>query len=104
MGSFHEGHLRLMEASRAICASTVVSLFVNPTQFGPTEDFDAYPRNEPRDLAMAESAGVDIVFVPTVEAIYGPEPHTTVNVPCVTERYEGAHRPGHFTGVATVVL
>lgn len=102
MGAFHEGHLSLMREARPQCETLVVSLFVNPTQFGPNEDFSRYPRDEERDLRLAESAGVDVVFAPSIEEVY-PRRTTTVSVSEVTERWEGAIRPGHFDGVATVV-
>ncbi len=102
MGFFHEGHLSLMQAARENDV-VVVSLFVNPAQFGPEEDFAAYPRDLDRDLAMAESVGVDIVFHPSAEEMY-PEPFSTyVQVEGVTAGLCGRSRPGHFRGVATVV-
>lgn len=103
MGYFHRGHLSLMERARAENDLVVVSIFVNPTQFGPAEDFQEYPRDLERDLAMAEEAGVDIVFHPRVEDMY-PQPYRTyVVVEGITETLCGAFRPGHFRGVATVV-
>jgi pantoate--beta-alanine ligase len=102
MGAFHDGHLDLMRLARPECDTLVVSLFVNPTQFGPGEDFSRYPRDEERDLALAEEVGADVVFAPSVEEVY-PRRTTTVSVREVTERWEGAIRPGHFDGVATVV-
>jgi pantoate--beta-alanine ligase len=102
MGSFHEGHLSLMRAARAECDTVVVSLFVNPTQFGPNEDYAKYPRNEEADAALAAGAGADVLFVPTAEEMY-PRNTTVVKVEGVTSRWEGAHRPTHFDGVATVV-
>ena len=102
MGAFHAGHLELMRRSRAACSTTYVSLFVNPTQFGPSEDFAAYPREEARDLALAESVGVDAVFAPSVEVMYG-RGGSSVRVGPVGELWEGVHRLGHFDGVATVV-
>ena len=104
MGALHEGHLSLAERARGECATAVASLFVNPTQFGPNEDFDRYPRDEQRDAALLAEHGVDVLFAPAVADVY-PEGHTTsvlVRGP-LTERLEGAHRPGHFDGVATVV-
>jgi pantoate--beta-alanine ligase len=103
MGALHAGHVSLAEAARVDCATVIASLFVNPRQFGPNEDFERYPRDEAGDLAKLEAAGVDVVFVPTLEVMY-PEGHaTTVHVDGVTDRLEGAHRPGHFDGVTTIV-
>ncbi|MDO8210939.1 pantoate--beta-alanine ligase [Conexibacter sp. CPCC 206217] len=103
MGAFHAGHRSLME--RAVVANdvAVVSLFVNPTQFGPSEDLGAYPRDEARDAEIAAAAGVDLLFAPPVEEVYPDGFATTVRVGGVSEPLEGAHRPGHFDGVATVV-
>jgi pantoate--beta-alanine ligase len=103
MGFFHDGHLSLMRAAREANATVVVSLFVNPAQFGPNEDLEAYPRDERRDLEMAEAQGVDIVFAPSVEEIYPAGFDTTVEVGGLTEPLDGAARPGHFKGVTTVV-
>jgi len=103
LGFFHEGHLRLMEMLRDRCDTLVVSLFVNPTQFNDPSDFDAYPRAEGRDSALAEGVGVDILFAPGVAEVYGGISVTTVEVTGVTDEMEGRHRPGHFVGVATVV-
>ncbi|MCR4394819.1 MAG: pantoate--beta-alanine ligase, partial [Dehalococcoidales bacterium] len=103
MGYLHEGHLSLVRRSRSENDYTVVSIFVNPTQFGPNEDFDRYPRDYPRDFALLEKENVDCVFLPPVKEMY-PEGYSTwVDVYKVTERLEGAIRPGHFRGVATVV-
>jgi len=102
MGYFHEGHLSLMRRAKAECDLCVVSLFVNPTQFGPSEDFQRYPRDFARDAAMAESVGVDLLFAPEVEEMYPEGYQTYVEVTEVTRRLEGAARPGHFRGVATV--
>ena len=102
MGAFHEGHLSLMRQAKNESDCLVVSLFVNPTQFGPNEDFTLYPRDERRDAALAKSAGVDILFAPSDGEIY-PRKTTIVSVKDVSDRWEGAHRPGHFEGVATVV-
>lgn len=102
MGAFHRGHLDLMRRAREANDIVVVSLFVNPTQFGKNEDFDRYPRDLDRDAAMAAEVGVDVLFAPPVEEIY-PRPGSLIQVPEVTERWEGAARPGHFAGVATVV-
>lgn len=103
MGYLHEGHLSLVRAARAECASVAVSIFVNPTQFGPHEDLDAYPRDLPRDLTLLESAGVDLVWAPTPEEMYPPAYQTWITVEQVAQPLEGAMRPGHFRGVATVV-
>jgi pantoate--beta-alanine ligase len=103
MGYFHEGHLSLMRRARADCDRVVVSLFVNPTQFGPGEDLDRYPRDFDRDRGLAEAEGVDMIFAPTSEDMY-PEGYATyVEVVRLTEGLCGARRPGHFRGVATVV-
>ncbi len=102
MGAFHDGHLSLMRTAKQECDKVVVSLFVNPLQFGANEDLAKYPRDEERDAAMAREAGADVLFVPTVEEIY-PRDSTVLHVPEVTTRWEGAIRPGHFDGVATVV-
>ena len=104
MGYFHEGHLSLMRRARAECDVVVVSLFVNPTQFNDAADLAAYPRDETRDAAMAQSAGVDWVFTPSAAEMYPPGTSTSVFVSGVTEPLEGVARgPGHFRGVATVV-
>lgn len=102
MGYFHEGHLNLMRRAKTECDLCVVSLFVNPTQFGPSEDFQRYPRDFARDAAMAESVGVDLLFAPEVEEMYPEGYQTYVEVTEVTRRLEGSARPGHFRGVATV--
>ena len=103
LGYFHEGHLRLMDLLRESCDTLVVSLFVNPTQFNEAEDFEAYPRDEDRDAALAASHGVDVLFAPDMREVYPGDSVTTVEVVGVTAEMEGAHRPGHFVGVATVV-
>ncbi|HHX95430.1 MAG TPA: pantoate--beta-alanine ligase [Clostridia bacterium] len=103
MGFFHRGHLSLMEGSRAENDFTVVSLFVNPTQFGENEDFDEYPRDLERDKDLAEKAGVDILFVPAPGEMYPENFSTFVNVYGLTDEMCGASRPGHFRGVTTVV-
>ena len=102
MGYFHEGHLALVRRARAENPSVVVSIFVNPTQFGPQEDFNNYPRDPQRDLALLEKKQVDIVFMPSVAEMYPPQFNSWVEVSQVTERLEGASRPGHFRGVTTV--
>lgn len=103
LGYFHEGHLRLMDLLRESCDLLVVSLFVNPTQFNVSSDFDAYPRDEQRDARLAESHGVDVLFAPEIDEVYPGDSVTTVEVVGVTDEMEGRHRPGHFVGVATVV-
>ncbi len=104
MGAFHAGHLALFAAARAECDFVVVSLFVNPAQFGDDADLAAYPRDEARDLAAAETAGVDVVFAPPVEEMYPPGFQTWVDVMELGAILEGEHRPGHFRSVATVCL
>jgi pantoate--beta-alanine ligase len=104
MGAFHQGHLSLMRASVSECDVTVVSLFVNPAQFGPHEDLARYPRDEGRDAELAEKLGVDLLFVPGAEEIYPRGFDTTVEVGELSRVLEGAVRPGHFRGVATVCL
>jgi pantoate--beta-alanine ligase len=103
MGWLHAGHVSLVERARAESATVVMSIFVNPRQFGDTGDFEKYPRNEARDLARAEGAGVDVVFAPTVDEVYPPGFDTVVTVGAISRPLEGAARPGHFDGVATVV-
>jgi len=103
MGYLHEGHLSLVRRARQECASVVVSIFVNPTQFGPHEDLDSYPRDVARDLALLETAGADLVWLPTPEVMYPPQFQSWVLVNEVTQPLEGARRPGHFRGVTTVV-
>ena len=103
MGALHEGHLSLVRAARAECASVLMSIFVNPTQFGPHEDLSRYPRPIERDLQLAEDAGVNLVFNPPVEEVYPPGFSTYVEVEGPSRRWEGERRPGHFRGVATVV-
>jgi pantoate--beta-alanine ligase len=104
MGFFHQGHLSLMEYGRTLGDRLVVSLFVNPTQFGPQEDFDRYPRDPERDAALARQVGVDVLYTPEVAAMYPAGYQTYVEVEGLTQGLCGASRPGHFKGVATVVL
>lgn len=103
MGYLHEGHLSLARRAREECRSVVVSIFVNPTQFGPNEDLSKYPRDLERDLRLLEPVGVDLVWTPTPEAMYPPGFQTWVEVEGLTRPLEGAARPGHFRGVTTVV-
>ena len=103
MGYLHTGHLSLVQAARAACASVVVSIFVNPTQFGPNEDLRSYPRDLPRDLELLHSAGADLVWTPSPEVVYPPGYQTWVTVEQVARPLEGERHPGHFRGVATVV-
>ena len=104
MGALHEGHLSLIRAAQKQCAPVVVSIFVNPKQFGPTEDFQKYPRTLEADRAALESLGVDYLFAPPPEEIYPPGFRSAVLVEGLSERLEGRSRPGHFRGVTTVVL
>lgn len=103
MGALHEGHLALVDHARSLGSKPAVTVFVNPTQFGPQEDFDVYPRTLERDLSLCSERGVWAVFVPTVEEMYPPGEATRVQVSRLTEALCGARRPGHFDGVATVV-
>lgn len=103
MGFLHEGHLSLMRKSVEECGLTVVSIFVNPTQFGPGEDYDRYPRDLERDLALSESVGADLVFAPGVSEMYESDACTRVSVSGLTQNLCGRSRPGHFDGVTTVV-
>ncbi|MFC1870383.1 pantoate--beta-alanine ligase [Chloroflexota bacterium] len=103
MGYLHEGHLSLVRRARIDNSSAIASIFVNPTQFGPREDLTKYPRDLNRDLAMLEKEKTDVVFVPSAAEMYPPGFNSWVEVTKVTERLEGASRPGHFTGVTTVV-
>jgi len=104
MGALHAGHLSLVDAARRENDRVVVSVFVNPTQFGPREDYARYPRDLRKDEALLERARADAVFAPSVEAMYPPRMETTVDVGSVAVPLEGERRPGHFRGVATVVL
>jgi pantoate--beta-alanine ligase len=103
MGWLHDGHRALIQRARTSDATTVVTIFVNPRQFNVTADFTRYPRSEERDLAICASEGVDLVFAPDVEEVYPPGFDTVVSVGAVARPLEGAARPGHFDGVATVV-
>ena len=103
MGALHAGHLSLMRAARAQCDTLVVSIFVNPTQFGPAEDFEKYPRDLQKDAALLTGESVDYLFAPTVNDIYPPGSSTFITVEGLSEQLEGASRQGHFRGVATVV-
>lgn len=103
MGFLHEGHLSLVERAKRDCKSVGVSIFVNPTQFAPTEDLDAYPRDLEHDLSLLESKGTDLVWTPTTDELYPPDAQTWVMVDELTQVLEGAQRPGHFRGVTTVV-
>jgi pantoate--beta-alanine ligase len=103
MGALHEGHLSLVREARARCDVVVVSVFVNPAQFGPKEDFTSYPRDLARDSALLAASNVDYVFAPAVEEIYPPGFSTYVTVEGLSDQLEGASRPGHFRGVTTVV-
>jgi pantoate--beta-alanine ligase len=103
MGALHAGHMALVEAAKAEAGQVVASIFVNPLQFGPTEDLDRYPRQEAEDAELLEHHGCDLLWLPTAEQLYPPGFSTTVSVAGVSERWDGASRPGHFEGVATVV-
>lgn len=103
MGALHEGHISLLRAGRSSCDVLVMSVFINPLQFGPHEDFSTYPRNESADLAAAENEKVDVTFLPSVEEMYPEGRATAVNPGPMGDILEGAQRPGHFEGVATVV-
>jgi pantoate--beta-alanine ligase len=103
MGFFHDGHLALMKEAKRKCDKTVVSIFVNPRQFGPQEDLDKYPRDIERDMELARLAGVDLLFCPAVETMYPEGYQTSVSVSLLSRGLCGASRPGHFDGVATVV-
>jgi pantoate--beta-alanine ligase len=103
MGFLHEGHLILMREAKQTCASVVVSIFVNPTQFGPGEDLESYPRDIDHDLSLLKHLGIDLVWLPTPEVMYPSNYQTWVEVSDVTQPLEGRYRPGHFRGVTTVV-
>lgn len=104
MGALHEGHLSLVEAARRECEYTAATIFVNPTQFGPREDFSRYPRTWDEDLAALARIGVDLVFAPETAEMYPPNCTTAIEPPRVAEPLEGRFRPGHFRGVATIVM
>src|SRR6266536_163883 len=104
MGAFHEGHLALFRLARAENDLVVASLFVNPAQFGANEDLAVYPRDEERDARLAEEVGVDVLFAPAADELYPPGFQTWVEVEELGRTLEGAHRPGHFRGVATICL
>jgi pantoate--beta-alanine ligase len=103
MGALHEGHMSLVRACRAGCEVTAVSIFVNPLQFGPSEDFEKYPRTFERDSAMLREVGVDLLFLPMVAEMYPAGARTFVDVEDLSSKLDGGSRPGHFRGVATVV-
>jgi pantoate--beta-alanine ligase len=103
MGYLHKGHMSLVRAAREANANVIVSIFVNPTQFGPNEDFERYPRDEERDLELLRDERIDVVFMPSVEEMYPKGASTFVEVEGITSVLEGAHRPTHFRGVTTVV-
>jgi pantoate--beta-alanine ligase len=104
MGALHEGHLSLLRAARSTCDTVVMTLFVNPAQFPEPSDLQRYPHDDEHDLQLAREAGVDVLFAPSVDEMYPPGFQTWVDVTELGEILEGAHRPGHFRGVATVVL
>jgi pantoate--beta-alanine ligase len=104
MGYLHKGHMELIKLSKLQNEVTVVSIYVNPLQFGAGEDYERYPRDLKRDLAMCEEAGVDVVFAPEDQEMYPELPKVKIDIPGLTDRLEGAYRPGHFNGVAIVVL
>lgn len=104
MGALHAGHLKLVQECQQVCDRTVVTIFVNPTQFGPHEDFDQYPRTWDADRAALGTLGVNLLFAPAVETLFSVENTTRVEPPLVAQGLEGVHRPDHFAGVATIVL
>jgi pantoate--beta-alanine ligase len=106
MGNLHAGHMSLIEKGQSLCDRSICSIFVNPMQFGPNEDWDHYPRTLESDIDLLETSGCDLVYLPAASELYpdGLDKISQVQVTDLTEFYEGAHRPGHFTGVATVVL
>jgi len=105
MGNLHQGHMSLIEKGMSLCDRSICSIFVNPMQFGPNEDFNHYPRTLDQDIALLESVGCDLAYMPTASELYpqGLENISQIIVTDLTQTYEGAHRPGHFTGVATIV-
>lgn len=103
MGALHAGHMALVEAARIEADRVVTSIFVNPLQFGPNEDLDRYPRQEAEDASLLEQHGCDLIWLPTADQLYPPGFATSISVSGVSERWDGAARPGHFAGVATVV-
>lgn len=103
MGALHAGHRALIHAARLACDAVVVSIFVNPTQFGPTEDLSKYPRQLGLDRALCRTEGIDVIFAPSKQTMYPPGSQTIVTVPAIARRWEGEARPQHFQGVATVV-
>ena len=103
MGALHAGHEALLSCARVECETVIASLFVNPTQFGPTEDYATYPRNRQRDLEIFEASGTDVLFEPSLEEIYPAGESTRIDPGPIAGVLEGVHRPGHFVGVATVV-
>jgi pantoate--beta-alanine ligase len=104
MGALHPGHLALVARARAGCAAVMATIFVNPLQFGPTDDFARYPRAFPEDARLLEAAGVDLLFAPSVDEMYPPGFDSSIDPGAIATRYEGALRPGHFRGVATVCM
>ncbi len=104
MGALHEGHLNLVKLAKEKAGTVIMTIFVNPTQFGPGEDFHRYPRPFEKDVALARSAGIDYLFAPAVEAMYPEGYSTSIDLGPVATRFEGAARPGHFGGMATVVV